>query len=134
MMTLALAWVVTALVFLALDMIWLTQMNGRLYRRFIGGIMAETPHLKPAIAFYLLFVTGVVVFVVAPALAHGDLVHALTHGSLLGLVAYGTYDLTNQATLKAWDFRLTLADMAWGACLTAVSAAAGYAAASSLGG
>jgi uncharacterized membrane protein len=73
----------------------------------------------PAIAFYLLFVVGLVFFVIAPALTKGSWVHALLAGALFGLIAYATYDLTNLATLTDWPLLLTLVDLAWGAVLAA---------------
>lgn len=112
-----------ALVFLVLDGLWLTLAANRLYRSAIGEIMADQIRLAPAIAFYLLYVAGIVGLAVRPA---GSWLEALVLGAFLGLVAYGTYALTDQAILKVWATRLTLADMSWGALATAIAAAAGY--------
>jgi uncharacterized membrane protein len=113
-----------------LDAIWLTTMTSRLYRQKLSGLLLDTPNWAPALAFYLLYGVGVVVLVVRPAL-EGDwsLGRAVAIGALLGLVAYGTYDLTNQATVRGWSLVVTAVDMAWGASLTATVAAIAIAAA-----
>jgi len=112
-----------------LDAIWLTATNTALYRATLGPILAPGFRLAPAISFYLIYLLGVVVFAVSPALPAGRWRGAAGRGALLGLVCYGTYDLTNQATLSVWSTRLTLIDLSWGVILTAFSAAAGFAAA-----
>lgn len=123
------AYGVAALVFLGLDAIWLSTMAARLYRPAIGHLLAPDFALAPAALFYLLYVAGIVAFAVAPALASGRALEALARGAALGLLAYATYDLTNQATLRAWPWHLTLADMAWG---TFVTGAAAWAAAATV--
>ena len=120
----AIAYLSTAVVFLALDAVWLGTMADRLYRPAIGHLMADRFSLAPAVLFYVLYVAGVVVFAVMPALASGRWTTALGQGALLGLLAYATYDLTNQATLKDWSWTVTIADLCWGTFVTAVSAAA----------
>ncbi len=119
------AYVASGAVFLAGDMAWLSIMGPRLYRPALGALLADKPRAAPAIVFYLLYLAGVLVFAVAPGARSGDWRRALLSGALFGLIAYATYDLTNQATLKVWPTRLTLADMAWGAAITAAAAAAG---------
>ena len=121
----ALAYVVSGVVFAALDMIWLSLAGPALYRPILGSILAERFSAPPAIAFYLLYVLGITVFASAPGLRAESWTKAALLGAVLGLVAYATYDLTNQATLKVWATRITLADMAWGAFATASAAAAG---------
>jgi len=83
----------------------------------------------PAVAFYLLFAAGLVVLAVRPGLEAGSLRLATGNGAMLGLVAYATYDLTNQATLRNWTTALTLTDLAWGTLLSAIAATVGYLAA-----
>jgi uncharacterized membrane protein len=119
-----------ALVMLGLDAIWLTFTANALYRPLIGDLMLDGFRPAPAIVFYVLYIGGIVVFAVRPGLAAGRWTTALLSGALFGLFAYGTYDLTNQATLKIWSTTITLADMAWGSFLSALSGAAGYLAAS----
>ena len=120
----AIAYVSTAVVFLVLDAIWLGTMADRLYRPAMGSILLERFALAPAAVFYLIYIAGVVVFAVTPALQSGRWVTALGYGAMLGLMAYATYDLTNQATLKDWSWTVTIADLCWGTFVTAVSAAA----------
>jgi uncharacterized membrane protein len=124
------AYFAAALVMLGLDSIWLTLTADRLYRPLIGDLMLDGFRLGPAFAFYALYLCGVVVFAVRPALGAARWQTALIQGALFGLFAYATYDLTNQATLKIWSTTITLADMAWGCALTAASATGGYLAAS----
>lgn len=115
-----LAWFATAVPFVALDAAWLTAMAERLYRPALGPLMRPQFDPAPAGAFYLLYITGIVVFAVRPALrARG----ALWRGAFFGLVAYATYDLTNQATLPGWPWHVTFADLAWGTFATAAAAA-----------
>jgi uncharacterized membrane protein len=114
---------------LALDAIWLSTMAGRLYQPQLGDLLAKDFRAAPAIAFYFLYLLGVVYFAALPALKQGGWRKALLNGALLGLVAYGTYDLTNQATLRHWPVLVTALDLIWGSFLTAAAAVAGHAAA-----
>lgn len=118
------AYPLTAVFFLALDAVWLTTMADRLYRPALGHLMLARFELAPAIAFYLAYFVGVVVFAVKPGLERGRWTTALGLGALLGFVAYATYDLTNQATLRDWPWRVTVADLCWGTLATALAAAA----------
>ena len=124
------AYVAAAVAMLGLDSIWLTLTADTIYRPILGDSMVVHFRLGPAVAFYALYLCGVLFFAVRPALASGRLTTALVCGALLGVFAYGTYDLTNQATLKVWSTAISVPDMAWGAFLTAVVASAGYLAAS----
>lgn len=118
-------WLTGALVFIALDAIWLSQVSPRFYPAMIGEVLSEKVQLAPAIAFYLIYTAGIAILVALPAVERGGWKRALMLGAVMGLVAYGAYDLTNQATLKVWDVRITLADLAWGTFATAIAAAAG---------
>lgn len=122
----AVAYLSTGLVFVVLDAIWLTAMGGW-YRAQLGEMMAPSFRLAPAVVFYLLYLCGIVIFAVAPALETGRLATALLYGALFGFLAYATYDLTNQATLARWPLALTLTDLAWGTVLTGASATLGTA-------
>ncbi len=113
------AFAAAALVFLLLDAAWLTTMASRLYRPAIGHIMREDFDALAAAMFYAIYLAGVVVFVVRPA---PDGRAALARGALFGLVCYATYDLTNQATVVGWPWRVTVADLCWGAFVTAAAA------------
>jgi uncharacterized membrane protein len=119
------AWVATAVVFVGLDAIWLSQVAPRLDPPLIGALLSDVVQPAPAIAFYLIYITGIVLLAVLPA-EQGDARRAFLRGAVLGFVAYATYDLTNQATLRVWSSTITIADLAWGALATAVGAAAGH--------
>lgn len=122
----AIAFIFTAVVFLALDFVWLGYVAKDFYRSQIGPLMLDKPMLGVAIAFYLLYVVGIVIFAVAPALAADSWFRALGAGALLGLIAYSTYDLTNLATLRGWSVKVSIVDIAWGTVVTSVAATAGY--------
>lgn len=126
MKTFALSYLATAVIMLGLDAIWLSLTATPLYRARLGALMLPKPDFTAAAAFYLLYVVGIVVLAVLPALTARSWEFALTRGALLGLVAYATYDLTNQATLRGWSSVITLADLAWGATLTATAATGAY--------
>jgi len=120
------AYLTTAIVFFGLDFVWLSVMGGTFYRSHLGEMMADKPNLAVAGLFYLVYVGGLVYFAVSPALASGSWVTALVAGAILGFVAYGTYDMTNLATLKNWPVAVTVVDTIWGTCLTGFSATMGY--------
>jgi len=104
-------------VFLAIDMAWLGLVAKNFYAKRIGFLMKTDINWMAAILFYLLFIVGLVLFVIMPAVGKGSWVHALLFGALFGLIAYATYDLTNLATLKDWPLIVTIVDLAWGAVL-----------------
>ena len=120
------AYVATAIAFLAIDAVWLSSMANVFYRPVMGDMLAPSFRLAPAVLFYVIFVFGLVFFAVRPGLLAGSGAVTLLNGALLGFVAYATYDLTNQATLKNWSWALTIADLIWGTVLSAVSAYIGY--------
>lgn len=104
-------------IFFVLDMVWLGVVAKNFYRSQLGGMMRADVQWVPAIAFYLLFIAGLVAFVISPAVARQSWQYALGMGALFGLVTYATYDLTNLATLKNWPITMTLVDLVWGAVL-----------------
>ena len=116
------AYAVMALTFLAIDIVWLGYVARSLYKEHLGPLMVENIDLGAATGFYLLYVLGVVVFVVMPALQSGGWQRAVMMGALFGLVAYATFDLTNLAVMKGYPATIAFIDMAWGAVLTATSA------------
>ncbi|MBC7579531.1 MAG: DUF2177 family protein [Tardiphaga sp.] len=119
------AYVSTAVVFLVADLVWLSRTFG-LYRRAIGEMMLDTPDWKAATAFYLVYMAGIMFFVVAPAHDAGSWTSAVLSGALFGLVAFATYDMTNLATLKRWSLSMSLIDMAWGMFVTSISGLSGF--------
>ena len=106
-------------VFIVIDMIWLGLVARSFYRSQIGFMMKSDINWIAAITFYLLFVGGLVVFVIAPAIEKNSWRHALLFGALFGVITYATYDLTNLATLKDWPILITIVDLVWGAVLAA---------------
>jgi len=120
-------------VFFAIDMVWLGLVAKGFYRRQIGFLIRDGFNWPAAVAFYLLFILGLVVFVIAPATDRNSWLRALGYGALFGLIAYATYDLTNLATVKGWPLLLTFVDLAWGATLAASVSVATYAIASRIG-
>lgn len=123
-MAYALAFATVLVVFSVIDTLWLGSMADRIYRPLIGEVLADRFRLGPAIAFYALYAVGLTLFAVVPGLKAGDWRTALMWGALFGLFAYGTYDLTNYATLKGWGLKITLLDMTWGVIVSGVSSAA----------
>lgn len=105
---------VILIAFFAIDMVWLGLVARSFYRKHLGFIMAPRPNWVAAITFYLLFILGVLYFVVAPGLESGSLGTTLLRAALFGLITYATYDLTNLATLKDWPLIVTLVDILWG--------------------
>lgn len=115
-----------AVVFFALDFLWLSVIAIGFYRAEIGPLLLEKFNVAPAGIFYLFYVAGIVGFAIIPALNAQSWLWALLAGVALGLIAYGTYDMSNLATLKDWSARLSLVDMLWGGALSGVAALAGY--------
>jgi uncharacterized membrane protein len=113
----------TTVIFFALDFVWLSLSSGPIYRKELGNLLLDQPNLAVAAGFYLIYVLGLVLIVSAPA--EGNIGKALWMGALFGLVAYGTYDLTNLSTVRGFTPTVAAIDMAWGTFVTAVSAAGG---------
>jgi len=109
-----------------IDAIWLSLMGPRLYKPTLGDIMLTNVNIPAAVAFYLLYPIGILVFATLPALKAGSVAPALLYAALFGALAYATYDLTNQATLRNWTLQLTLVDVAWGAIASGLAGAASY--------
>ena len=125
-------YVVSTLVFLGLDAIMLRAVMKPLFERHLGDVMRDPIDVAPAVGFYLLYVAGLTWLVSMPALRDGSVTAALLNGAILGGVAYGTYEFTNKATLRGWDWSMVATDWAWGIVLTGVTAAAGVWAARAL--
>ena len=106
-------------VFFAIDMLWLGIVAKNFYAKQIGHLMKTDINWVAAIIFYLIFIVGLVVFVITPAMEKGSWVHALLFGALFGFVCYATYDLTNLAVAKDWPLLVTIVDLIWGAVLAA---------------
>ena len=120
-------------IFFAIDMVWLGVAAKNFYAKNVGFLMKANVNWAAAILFYLLFIAGLVVFVVAPAIDKGSWVRALFFGALFGLITYATYDLTNLATLKDWPLVVTVVDLIWGTTLAASVSVATYSNAAKIG-
>lgn len=106
-------------VFFAIDMVWLGVLAKNFYRAQIGALLKPDVNWTAAIIFYLIFIAGLVVFVILPAVEKRSWMHALFFGAFFGFVCYATYDLTNLAVAKDWPVLVTIVDLAWGAVLAA---------------
>jgi uncharacterized membrane protein len=111
-------YLIVLLTFLIIDMVWLNFVAKNFYSKQIGHLMKTDINVIAAGLFYLLFIIGLVLFVINPALEKNSWLHALLYGALFGLVSYATYDLTNFATLKDWPLLVTIVDLFWGMFLT----------------
>ena len=110
---------ITFVVFMAIDLIWLGLIAKNLYSKYLGYIMTDKVNWGAALLFYMLFIIGLLFFVISPALEKNSWTYALGAGALYGLLTYATYDLTNLATLKDWPITITVIDMIWGTTLAA---------------
>ncbi len=118
-------YIVAGALFAIIDGIWLSFVANKLYRSQLGSLLLDRPNIPAAAVFYLVFLVGLVVFVINPAMQSNDWKVALGLGALFGFVTYATYDLTNLATLKGYPLTITIVDLIWGTVLTAsVSVAA----------
>lgn len=124
-MTIAILFVTTVVIFLAIDAVMLTLFMKPLFERHIGHLMLTEIRMVPAILFYVAFVAGVVWLVSWPALRDGAPMQALIGGAVIGAMAYGTYEFTSYAIMKDWHPAMVMADVTWGAVLTGFSAWAG---------
>jgi uncharacterized membrane protein len=106
-------------VFFVIDMVWLVLVAKKFYQGQIGFLMKPDINWFAAIIFYLLFIAGLVIFVISPAVEKHSWVHAIFFGALFGLITYATYDLTNLATMKDWPLLVTVVDLIWGTVLAA---------------
>ncbi len=110
-------YLIALLIFVVMDMVWLKLVAKSFYTRQIGFLMNPKINWVAALLFYLLFIAGLIVFVVTPALNTQSWMQALFRGALFGLITYATYDLTNLATIKNWPLSLTIIDLIWGSVL-----------------
>ena len=116
----------TLLAFFVIDMLWLGVVARDFYQRQLGFLLRPQPNWFAAIVFYLLFIAGLVVFVITPGLSAGSARKVLLLGALFGLITYATYDLTNLATVKDWPLLVTIVDLCWGVILAASVSYAGF--------
>ncbi|GAB5527236.1 MAG: DUF2177 family protein [Roseivirga sp.] len=124
---LLIGYLLTAVVFFAIDMLWLGLIAKGLYNKYLGSFLAEQVNWTAAIIFYLLFIVGIFIFAIMPAIEKDSLMKAVLLGALFGFFTYATYDLTNLATLKDWPIKIVFIDIVWGAVLTASVSTSGFA-------
>lgn len=121
-MTFIKMYLVSLAVFFAIDILWLGFIAKDFYRAQIGHLMAEKTNWPAAIVFYSIFIGGLVLFAVNPAIEQENWTHALKMGAIFGFMCYATYDMTNLATLKDWPLKITLIDITWGTVLNSLTA------------
>ncbi len=118
-------YLLTIPVFFLIDMLWLGVLAKGFYQDKLGGFIGPV-NWTAAIIFYLIFIVGILIFAVAPALESQSLAKAVVLGALFGFFTYATYDLTNLATLKEWPVIVVVVDIIWGAVLSGSVAAISY--------
>ena len=123
---LLISYALTFVVFFIVDMAWLGFIAKDLYKKYLGGFLSDQVNWTAAVVFYLLFVVGVFIFAILPAVEKNSVVSAVTLGALFGFFTYATYDLTNLATLKGWPVTIVFIDIIWGSVLTAIVSTAGF--------
>lgn len=123
---LIISYLLTAVVFFAIDMVWLGFIAKDLYRKYLSNFLSDKVNWTAAIIFYLLFIVGIFYFSILPAIEKNSLLKALISGALFGFFTYATYDLTNLATLKDWPLRIVFIDIIWGAIQTGLVSTAGF--------
>ncbi|PLX16517.1 MAG: DUF2177 domain-containing protein [Marinilabiliales bacterium] len=121
-----LSYILTLIVFLIVDLVWLGFIARGLYKKYLGSFLSENVNWTAAIIFYLIYVVGIFIFVIHPAINRDSVIHAITMGSIFGMLAYATYDLTNLATLKDWPITIVIIDIVWGSILTLIVSLAGF--------
>lgn len=121
-----LGYLLTTVVFFAIDILWLGLIAKGLYNKILGHLLADQVNWTAAIVFYLLFIVGIFVFAILPAVDKDSFRYALIYGALFGFFTYATYDLTNLATLKGWPVKIVFIDILWGMVLTASVSISGF--------
>lgn len=120
------SFIVTFSVFMVIDLIWLGVIAKKLYQKYLGYIMTSNINWIAAIIFYIIFVVGMLYFVIMPALNDMSLKKAIISGMAYGFITYATYDLTNLATLKNWPIMITIIDIIWGTTLASLTTVISY--------
>lgn len=124
--TVVISYLLTFIVFLAIDMIWLGFVARSLYRKYLGDFLSDKVNWTAAFIFYLIFVIGISIFAIYPAVNKDSVYNALLLGALFGFFTYATYDMTNLATLKGWPVPIVIIDIIWGAVLSALVSLSGF--------
>ena len=118
---LIISFVFVSVIFLIIDVIWLSFSVKTIYKPYLGDLIRDTPIMWAAVLFYLIYVIGLSLIILRPALINDSITQAFWTGIIFGVVAYGTYNLTNMATIKGWSYKVVFVDMIWGGVLTSFS-------------
>jgi uncharacterized membrane protein len=118
--------IITFIVFMGIDLIWLGVIAKNLYSKHLGYIMRTPPNWIAAVIFYVIFIVGLMFFALYPAMDKGTVAYALFYGAFFGFITYATYDLTNLATLKDWPITITIIDLIWGTVLGGLTTTLSY--------
>lgn len=114
-------YLITLAIFLAIDMVWLGIIAKDLYRKQIGKLMAKKPNWTAALIFYAIYILGLFILVIYPAVQDKSGLATWWRGLVFGVVSYATYDLTNLAVAKDWPVKITLIDLVWGGTITSIT-------------
>jgi uncharacterized membrane protein len=120
------SYLLTLVVFLAVDMLWLGVISKNLYNKYLGDFITDKVNWTAAIIFYLIFIVGISIFTIYPSVAKDSALNALLMGALFGLFTYATYDLTNLATIRGWPLKIVFIDILWGSLLSAIVSFSGF--------
>lgn len=120
------SYLLTFVVFLTVDMLWLGIIAKNLYQKYLSDFLSDKVNWTAAFIFYFLYVAGISIFVIYPAVNKGSVFNAILMGALFGIFTYATYDLTNLATLKGWPLPIVFIDIIWGAALSAIVSFSGF--------
>ncbi len=121
-----LSYVLTLVVFLIVDLVWLGFIAKNIYSKYLGDFMTDSINWTAAIIFYLIFVAGLFIFVIYPSVESNSILKVILLGALFGIITYATYDLTNLATLKGWPIQIVVIDIIWGSVLSTIVSVSGY--------
>lgn len=124
--TILIGYILTFFVFLIVDLLWLGVIAKNIYSKYLGSFLSDNVNWTAAIIFYFIFVVGVSVFAIYPAVEKESVLRAIILGALFGFFTYATYDLTNLATLKGWPISIVIIDIIWGSILSAIVSVSGY--------
>ena len=120
------SFLLTFIVFLMIDMLWLGIIAKNLYQKYLGSFLTDKVNWTAAFIFYFIYVVGISIFAIYPAVNKGSAFNAILMGTLFGIFTYATYDLTNLATLKGWPLSIVFIDIFWGAVLSAIVSFSGF--------
>lgn len=120
------SYLLTFIVFLMIDMLWLGFIAKDLYQKYLGHFLSDKVNWTAAFIFYFIYVAGISIFAIYPAVNKASVMNAIVMGALFGVFTYATYDLTNLATLKGWPLPIVFIDIVWGAVLSSIVSLSGF--------